>query len=94
MWEISDWRCNMATTTVGIAQNGHLTIPKALRYKYNIKAGTRMEIVDLDGTIVLAKASSLDQMHSNLDRMHDLLESAGGSLDDMMSEIRQAREVA
>jgi AbrB family looped-hinge helix DNA binding protein len=84
----------MATTTVGIARNGHLTIPKAMRDKYDMKAGTRMEIVDLDGTIVLAKASSLDRMHSNLDRMNDLLESAGGSLEDMLSDIRHLREVA
>jgi bifunctional DNA-binding transcriptional regulator/antitoxin component of YhaV-PrlF toxin-antitoxin module len=71
-----------------------LTLPKALRDKYKIEAGTRMEIVDLDGTFVIAQASSLDRMHTNLDHMNDLLVSVGGSLEDMLSEIRQTRKTA
>jgi AbrB family looped-hinge helix DNA binding protein len=42
----------MATTTV--SSKGQVVIPRALREKYRLAPGTRLEIAESDGNLVLA----------------------------------------
>ena len=47
----------MATTTV--SSKGQIVIPRALREKYRLTSGTRLEIGESDGSLVLAPVRQL-----------------------------------
>ena len=81
----------MANSTIEMAQRGQVTIPKSLRDRYGWETGQQFTVVDLDGVCMLSpQLSRIDQM---CDDLRDKLVSRGATLEDMLAELKRAREV-
>ena len=79
-----------STTELTVAQRGVITLPKAIRDRYDINPGDRLSILDLDGVIILSPRSS--EIDSAADRMRRSLEDSGESLESMLTTLREERE--
>ena len=66
-----------------VADRGQVTIPKALRERLGIRAGTVLEFQEEHGKLVAAKAVTAD----TLDQFYGKLGS-GRRTDDIMQELR------
>jgi AbrB family looped-hinge helix DNA binding protein len=80
----------MSSSELTVSQRGVITLPKAIRDRYDIHPGDRLSILDLDGIIVLAPRST--QIASAASRLRRSLEDRGESLESMLSTLREERE--
>jgi len=75
---------------VQMAQRGVIVIPKPLRQAYNLKAGSRMTLLDLGGVFVLSpQVSEVDAL---ADRVSRSLAEQGVTLEGMLRTLREERE--
>jgi AbrB family looped-hinge helix DNA binding protein len=81
----------MTTTySVGMAQRGQMTVPKALRDRYHLKEGQPLSVVDVgNGFLVVPQESKIDAVCNEL---RDRLVESGATLEDMLAELREMRE--
>ena len=78
------------STTLQIRQRGTLTIPTALRRKYNLQEGDSLRLLDLDGIFVL---SPVIPMVPELAREIEKLRlEAGLTTQELLAALRQERE--
>ena len=78
------------TSEVQMAQRGVIVIPKPLRQAYNLKAGSRMTLLDLGGVFVLSpQVSEVDKL---ADRVSRSLAEQGVTLEGMLRTLREERE--
>lgn len=76
--------------TVQIRQRGALTLPAALRQKYDIQAGDTLHVLDLDGVFVLTRMTPIvPQLAQEIERLR--LE-AGLDTADLLHALREQRE--
>jgi AbrB family looped-hinge helix DNA binding protein len=83
--------------TAEVTQRGQVTIPKRIRDKHGLSQGTEVEILDLDGSIMLVPrdvTESVNRMHANFDRMRERLVAANITLEDMMDSLRKVRDAS
>ncbi len=78
------------TVTVLIAQRGVLTLPKAIRERYNLRPGDRFTLLDLGGVFVLSPQSS--EIDALADRITRALTERGETLETMLQALREERE--
>lgn len=75
---------------VEMAQRGQVTIPKAIRDRYNLEPGQKMSVVDIGGALVLTpKKLVVDDL---CDRLCEELAQSGGTLEEMLADLRAIRE--
>ena len=75
---------------VQMAQRGVIVIPKPLRQAYDLKAGSRMTLLDLGGVFVLSpQVSEVDTL---ADRVSRSLAEQGVTLEGMLRTLREERE--
>jgi len=78
------------TSEIQMAQRGVIVIPKRLRQAYNLKAGSRMTLLDLGGVFVLSpQVSEVDTL---ADRVSRSLAEQGVTLEGMLRTLREERE--
>jgi bifunctional DNA-binding transcriptional regulator/antitoxin component of YhaV-PrlF toxin-antitoxin module len=81
----------MSQGTIQLREKGVLTLPVNLRRKYSLRAGDVFSLIDLgEGAFVLSPESS--KMAALGDKVSDLLQEQGGSLDDMLLVLQEERE--
>ena len=82
----------MANLTVELAQRGQVTIPKPLREQHQWETGQQFTLLDIDGVVVMTpKESKIDALADHL--REDLIKE-GATLEEMLTELRQARKTA
>jgi len=75
---------------IQMAQRGVIVIPKPLRQAYDLKAGSRMTLLDLGGVFVLSpQVSEVDTL---ADRVSRSLAEQGVTLEGMLRTLREERE--
>jgi len=80
--------------TAEITQRGQITIPKSVRQKYGLDIGAEVDLVDLNGTIMIVPkeaTESVNRLHANFDRMREELVAANVGIDDMMAALKKVR---
>jgi len=76
--------------SIHLAQRGLVTLPKALRQRYNLRPGDTLTLLDLGGVFVLSpRSSEVDALAYEI--TSDLIER-GESLESMLTALREARE--
>jgi len=60
--------------TAIVNQRGMITIPKIIRKKNHINAGTEIAILDLGGTITLVPILTEEQLQENRIPHHDMIQ--------------------
>ena len=78
---LSPGSTRFALTMVVVTRKGQTTIPKELRDKYQLREGTKLEVVDAGDGILFRKAVSTI----------DLIGTGKGSLDDMKRQLDAIR---
>jgi bifunctional DNA-binding transcriptional regulator/antitoxin component of YhaV-PrlF toxin-antitoxin module len=77
-------------TVLQMAQRGVLTLPKALRERYNLQPGDSFTLLDLGGIFVLSPHRlTVDAL---ADRLAQSLSERGESLESMLHTLREERE--
>jgi AbrB family looped-hinge helix DNA binding protein len=85
----------MPRKTTTVTAKGQVTIPRAIRDRKGIIAGTRLEVIEKDGDIVLRKARTAEQKQASddpefdayLDRVQGTMK-IGMSTDEFMELLR------
>jgi len=78
------------TITVQMAKRGVLTLPKALRERYNLQSGDDFTLLDLGGVFVLSPGRS--EVDVLADRITEALADHGETLEAMLQVLREERE--
>jgi AbrB family looped-hinge helix DNA binding protein len=79
----------MTSVTLQMAKRGIITIPKALREPYDLKAGDTFTLIDLGGVFVLRpSASEIDAIADQIARQW---EEDGQTLESMLQALREER---
>jgi bifunctional DNA-binding transcriptional regulator/antitoxin component of YhaV-PrlF toxin-antitoxin module len=82
----------MANLTVELAQRGQLTLPKHLCEQHHWETGQQFTLLDIDGVVVMTpKDSKIDAI---ADQLREDLIKEGANLEEMLTELRRARETA
>jgi len=87
----------MITSTAEITLRGQVTIPKSVREKYQLTHGSEVDVIDLNGSIMIVPRATMDavnRMHENFDRMREELIAADVTLEDMMTALRKVRDAS
>ncbi len=79
----------MSAITLHVSQRGVITLPKALRDAYGIKAGEPLRLLDLDGVFVLTRQPA--EMDVLADRLAAELHAKGEMLETMLRALREER---
>jgi AbrB family looped-hinge helix DNA binding protein len=78
------------TNTIQIRKKGSLTLPVELRDKYGLAEGDIFTLIDLgDGSFLLTPRAS--QVNRLGDRVSEILNEEGISLDDLLSTLDEER---
>lgn len=81
----------MSAEFATLRDKGALTLPMALRKKYNLRSGERFSIIDLgEGSFVISRRSA--RVSEPGDRVAQLVESAGYTLEDLLQTLEEERE--
>lgn len=75
---------------VHLRRDGRITLPKELRDRASIKAGTTLTLHDL-GNGVLLLNSARSRVSEIADKLAEQWREAGVSFEDMLAELRQVR---
>lgn len=76
--------------TVKIRKRGVMTLPKALREKYQLEEGDVLHLVDVDGVFVLTAMTPMaPQLAREVERMR---RAAGLSTEELLSHLKDIRE--
>jgi len=78
-------------TTLQIRAKGSITLPAALRKKYNLEEGEVLTLIDMgDGAFMLTpRRSRIDKV---ADKIRLELEARGETLESMLKTLREVRE--
>jgi AbrB family looped-hinge helix DNA binding protein len=85
----------VTTASVKMAPKGQVTIPKPIRDKYGLDGDSHLNIVDIDGMLLLSPVDASDairRIDKNLDEMREELIASGATLESMLARLRQIRE--
>ena len=75
--------------TIRVAKRGTITLPKALRDRYQIKEGDSLTLLDLGGVFVVSRGrSKVDEL---ADKVGNALREQGESLESMLTVLREER---
>jgi AbrB family looped-hinge helix DNA binding protein len=75
--------------TIRVAKRGTVTLPKALRDRYQIKEGDSLTLLDLDGVFVVSRGRSrVDEL---ADKIGYALREQGETLESMLTVLREER---
>jgi AbrB family looped-hinge helix DNA binding protein len=77
------------SSTVQLRSRGVLTIPKALRDRYNLNEGDALHLADVDGTFVLTPLQPV--VPSLAQEIERLREEAGLMTDELLERLRDER---
>ena len=81
----------MAFNTIQVRKKGSFTLPMELRTKYGVADGDIFTLIDMgDGSFLLTPRIS--QVNRLGDRVADILEAEGVSLDDLLNTLDDERE--
>ena len=76
--------------TIQVRQRGTITLPAAIRQRYNIEAGDSFQLLDLDGVLLLTPmAPIVPELAREIERARI---EAGLSVEDMLKGLREERE--
>ncbi len=76
--------------TVQVRKRGLITLPSAIREKYNIEEGETFRIVDLDGVLILTPmAPMVAELAREIERARV---EAGLTTEDLLAGLREQRE--
>jgi bifunctional DNA-binding transcriptional regulator/antitoxin component of YhaV-PrlF toxin-antitoxin module len=78
-----------ASSTVQLRSRGVLTLPKALRDKYDLDEGDALHLVDVDGTFVLTPMQPV--VPSLAREIERLREEAGLTTNELLTRLRDER---
>jgi bifunctional DNA-binding transcriptional regulator/antitoxin component of YhaV-PrlF toxin-antitoxin module len=81
---------NSASSTVQLRSRGVLTLPKALRDKYDLDEGDALHLVDVDGTFVLTPMQPVVPALAR--EIEQLREEEGLSTNQLLKRLRDERE--
>ncbi len=79
------------TAIVQIDRQGDVRLPPELLEQYGLAEGHEMTLLDLGGTFVLSPTAS--RIDALCREVRTGIEETGATLDDMLRELRQHREV-
>lgn len=81
----------MTTNTIQVRKKGTFTLPRDLRTKYGVDEGDVFTLIDMgDGSFLLTPRIS--QVKRLGDRVAEILNSEGVSLEDLLSTLDDERE--
>jgi len=81
----------MTINTIQIRKKGGLTLPVELREKYSLNEGDVFTLIDLgEGSFLLSPR--LSQVNRLGDRVAEILNAEGVSLDDLLSTLDEERQ--
>jgi AbrB family looped-hinge helix DNA binding protein len=81
----------MTVNTIQIRKKGSLTLPAELREKYGLNEGDIFTLIDLgEGSFLLTPR--LSQVNRLGDRVAEVLNEEGVSLDDLLSTLDEERQ--
>lgn len=81
----------MTTNTIQVRKKGSITLPMDLRTKYGVDEGDIFTLIDMgDGSFLLTPR--VFQVNRLGDRVANLLEAQGVSLDDLLNTLDDERE--
>lgn len=81
----------MATNTIQVRKKGSLTLPMELRAKYGVDEGDVFTLIDMgDGSFMLTPR--ILQVKRLGDRVAEVLDEQGVSLDDLLTTLDSERE--
>ncbi len=81
----------MTTNTIQVRKKGTFTLPMDLRAKYGVDEGDVFTLIDMgDGSFLLTPRIS--QVNRLGDRVAEILNSEGVSLEDLLSTLDDERE--
>lgn len=81
---------NSASSTVQLRSRGVLTLPKALRDKYDLDEGDALHLVDVDGTFVLTPMQPVvPALAREIERLR---EEKGLSTDQLLKRLQDERK--
>jgi AbrB family looped-hinge helix DNA binding protein len=76
-------------TAIHVDQRGRITFPAEIREKYDINAGDRFHLTDLDGVLVFTPmASTVAELASEIEQA---CLDAGLSLEMLLADLREQR---
>lgn len=79
----------MVAKTVQVRGRGTLTLPAAIRARYDLSDGDPLTLIDLDGAILLSpKLSVADKLSAEIEYLRT---GAGISLDELLDGLREQR---
>jgi AbrB family looped-hinge helix DNA binding protein len=79
----------MDSTLVHVGQRGTITLPKSLRETYGIRTGDALQLLDLDGLLVLSP--HISQVDAVAEKLSAKVRSRGQSLATMLEALREER---
>lgn len=79
-----------STITIQMAQRGVVTLPKALRDKYDLRAGDIFTLLDLGGAFVLSPRKT--EVDALADQISNSLFKSGETLESVLFHLREERE--
>ena len=81
----------MGTNTIQVRKKGSITLPADLRSRYGVDEGDIFTLIDMgDGSFLLTPRIS--QVNRLGDRVAEILDEEGVSLDDLLSALDDERE--
>lgn len=81
----------MTTNTIQVRKKGNFTLPVDLRTKYGVDEGDIFTLIDMgDGSFLLSPRVS--QVNRLGDRVAEILNEEGVSLDDLLNTLDNERE--
>ena len=81
----------MTTNTIQVRKKGSITLPMDLRTKYGVDEGDIFTLIDMgDGSFLLTPRIS--QVNRLGDRVAEMLNAEGVSLDDLLNTLDNERE--
>jgi AbrB family looped-hinge helix DNA binding protein len=78
-------------TTIEVARRGQITIPKPLRDELGIEEGQKYGVRALEGGILVLTPRH-GRANAALNRLRDILQEEGASLEEMLAQARRMRE--
>lgn len=81
----------MPTTIIRIHKKGNFTLPMELRRRYGVGEGDIFTLIDLGGSSFLL-TPRISQVNRLGDRVAEILEDEGVSLDDLLNTLDEERQ--
>jgi bifunctional DNA-binding transcriptional regulator/antitoxin component of YhaV-PrlF toxin-antitoxin module len=78
-----------AIHTLAVSEEGEIVLPKALRDRHSLKAGEKLQLIDLGGVFVLSRRKP--GLSRTAGKLRKALEAQGETFESMLSALREER---